>query len=216
MTRHRLACIPGEAIIAGIMRLPPACLCCCVLSLAFVAGCTTAPHDGHPPADAGLTRSHGAAVLNEPVQQRTKGPDVRGNGEHRLHVAARTDDLELLIQLLGREPEKLEIANLSRQTPLHIAARWDSQDVARYLVEIGADIHARDVYGNTPLHQAAIAGANEIPRILIQAGAALDIRRRDGRTPLDIAISYNKKPLAQFLIDRGATPNMHRLDPPDI
>ncbi len=198
------------------MQLPPTCLCCCMLSLPLLAGCATSPDDGPLPADAGLTRSRSAAILNEPVQARKRGPAVRGNGEHRLHVAARTDNLELLIQLLGREPEKLEIANLSRQTPLHIAARWDSRDVARYLLEIGADIHARDVYGNTPLHQAAIAGANEIPRILIQAGAAIDIRRRDGRTPLDIAISYNKKLLAQFLIDRGATPNMHRLDPPDI
>lgn len=188
----------------------------CVLGVLLVQGCSTTTTGDTAPIDIVSTNRSSAVMLDERLPDEKKRPRFRVPDEHRLHLAARTDNVDMLIRALAKEPEKLETRNLSGQTPLHISARWNSVDVARYLVEVGADIHARDVYGNTPLHLAGIDGHEEIPSILIEAGAPLDIRRRDGRTPLDLAISYNKKKLAQFLIDRGAIPNKFRLNPTDI
>jgi ankyrin repeat protein len=40
------------------------------------------------------------------------------------------------------------------ETPLHIAARKNNTDVMEVLVHHGADVNARNCFGDTPLHTA--------------------------------------------------------------
>lgn len=100
-------------------------------------------------------------------------------------------------------------------TLLHKAVSIDP-DTAIYLIEKGADVHAKNDGGNTPLHAAAFHGNPVVARALIDAGAKVNARANNGYTPLHSAI-----PLIQFesrfnngriavmraLIDAGAKVN---------
>jgi len=75
----------------------------------------------------------------------------------------------------------------SGATPLHMAVLADQREVARFLIEEGAnvDVPAKDEYGGTPLHWAAVLGRVEIAKQLIAAGADVNARDNNGYTPLD-------------------------------
>lgn len=65
---------------------------------------------------------------------------------------------------------------------LYIAARNGKVDVARYLVERGADVNFRAYFGGTPYHWAQLAGSPELVQLLEQAGADPAVRDDKGRT----------------------------------
>ena len=81
----------------------------------------------------------------------------------------------------------------SGATPLHMAILFDQREVARFLIDKGANINAlaKDEYGGTPLHWAAALGRVEIARQLIDAGANVNLRDKNGYTPLD-ATTYEQ------------------------
>jgi hypothetical protein len=81
----------------------------------------------------------------------------------------------------------------SGATPLHMAVLADQREVARFLIDKGANINApaKDDYGGTPLHWAAVLGRMEIARQLIEAGANVNLRDKNGYTPLD-ATTYEQ------------------------
>lgn len=52
-------------------------------------------------------------------------------------------------------------------TPLHAAAASDNVECVHILIEAGADIEAKNVYGNTPLHIACLNGCPPVIKELI-------------------------------------------------
>jgi ankyrin repeat protein len=72
-------------------------------------------------------------------------------------------------------------------TPLQLATEYCKVEIARMLIDAGADVNIQNVWDNTPLHRAALYGKIDIARILIDAGARKDIRDEDGRIPYDLA-----------------------------
>lgn len=57
------------------------------------------------------------------------------------------------------------------QTCLHIAAKYKSMKILRYLIQHGADYEARDLMGRTPLFYAVQAENREAFRLLLYTGA---------------------------------------------
>ena len=57
------------------------------------------------------------------------------------------------------------------RTPLYNAAEGNSLDVARQLIDSGADIEAKDNDGWKPLHEAAANNSLGVARLLIEHGA---------------------------------------------
>jgi hypothetical protein len=72
-------------------------------------------------------------------------------------------------------------------TPLHVAALWGHAEVARLLLDHGADVNSRSKDGWTPLHYAAAFGYADVARLLLERGADPSIKDDKGRTPLDVA-----------------------------
>jgi ankyrin repeat protein len=68
----------------------------------------------------------------------------------------------------------------------------------------GADIEAKDKYGDRFLHLAARKNSFETARLLIDRGANVDATDKRGRTPLHLADRYHHLEVACRLIDRGA------------
>ena len=87
---------------------------------------------------------------------------------------------------------------------LNIAVKSQLESVARYLLERGVDVNARDVFdGRTALHVAAEAGSVPFIQLLLSYGADADARDKSGNTPLmladpnahpDLAALLNAKP----------------------
>ena len=99
-------------------------------------------------------------------------------------------------------PEHDDLLALCRSgdaTPMRIKA----------FLELGADVNARDQYGNTPL--LCVAVLNQDPRvleILIDAGADVNAGDKTGQTAFYLAASFNKNPaVVTVLIEAGADVN---------
>src|SRR3954464_15075695 len=101
-------------------------------------------------------------------------------------------------------------------TALHVAAAAHRADLARLLLELGADPHARNRHGAEPLHYAADA-APGLPRwdaaaqaatiaCLIAAGADPNAAARRGVTALHRAVRTRSAAAVEALLEGGAAP----------
>ena len=94
-------------------------------------------------------------------------------------------------------------------TALHIAAEKDLLEAAKWLINEGADLEAKDVNGLTPLHRAAWKDSVDVAHLLIDRGAKVNAKENIfGWTPLHWAASWNGLKVAQLLIDNGADKNI--------
>ena len=87
-------------------------------------------------------------------------------------------------------------------TPLASAAAAKQTDIARLLIEHGANVNARAAGGHIPLHEASANGNVELVKLLIESGADVNAKTDDGKTPLDFAIEY-KRPEVIALLEKS-------------
>jgi ankyrin repeat protein len=71
--------------------------------------------------------------------------------------------------------------------PIHSAAAGDYTDIARILIENGAQVNVRQQAGATPLHSAAQNGNLELLIMLLENGAETNVRMEGGKMPADLA-----------------------------
>lgn len=90
------------------------------------------------------------------------------------------------------------------------AAMVTSKDVARVLLEHGADPNWRDEGGNTPIHCAIrsriVRDPAEFVKVLVEFGADLTLENRDGRTALDEALMQTGKNVETYFPIRPVAP----------
>jgi ankyrin repeat protein len=94
-----------------------------------------------------------------------------------------------------------------REDKLLTAVKNGDNDLARLLIEKGADLNAKDDYQYTPLHWAAKGGHTTLARLLIEKGADLNTKDERKQTPLHWAAMYGHIDLARLLIEKGADLN---------
>ena len=70
---------------------------------------------------------------------------------------------------------------------LHMAARRGNVLVAQALLKCGADIEARDKYGDTPLHRAVKCRQAEMVAFLLASGADAQTKSKSGQTTQQMA-----------------------------
>jgi ankyrin repeat protein len=88
--------------------------------------------------------------------------------------------------------------------PLHIAALAGDLAKLRALIEEGADVNAKNMWGETALHYAAERGHKEVVELLIAKGADISAGRIEA---LQYAIDNGHTEVAILLINKGANVN---------
>jgi hypothetical protein len=89
-----------------------------------------------------------------------------------VHAAARLGILDRLERLIGDAPELVHARGGDGQTPLHFAS---NVEVARFLLERGADIDALDVDHESTPAQWMVRDRPDVARFLVSRGARTDV-----------------------------------------
>jgi ankyrin repeat protein len=95
---------------------------------------------------------------------------------------------EFVRQLFAaRGKDDIDTLDARAKTPLHLAAAHGHVNIARLLIEHGANINARSIGNWTPLHRVCELGSDEMIELLRNGGADINAQLIDGTTPLHTA-----------------------------
>ncbi|WP_341816186.1 ankyrin repeat domain-containing protein [Wolbachia endosymbiont (group B) of Elophila nymphaeata] len=99
-------------------------------------------------------------------------------------------------------------------TPLHVAVFNGQLEVAKILVNCGADVNAMSTdWQETPLHMAVQSGKLNVIKFLVEKGADVNAKEERGRAPLHTAAYSGKLDVVKFLVEeRKADPNTQDKD----
>jgi uncharacterized protein len=94
------------------------------------------------------------------------------NGWNAAHWATVKNNREALEMLVEYGADLNCVAETDHhQTPLHFAIKFHHTDMAKLLIELGADINQKDDYHNSPLLYAMHHKNSELVKLLLEKGA---------------------------------------------
>lgn len=116
-------------------------------------------------------------------------------------------DYSNVIESLTQDPRQATVVFGDIETTLLHAASYDGQTaIIELLIELGADVNAKESNGRTPLHHAANNGHLEVIELLVRCGADLEASDGEGMTALKwakISRTGRKKEIVAKLVALG-------------
>lgn len=88
-----------------------------------------------------------------------------------IHQAVQEGDLDRVVALLDGDPASVGAVDEQERTPIHLAAIFGHVDIARLLIERGAEVASLDHQGFSPLGMAIFRQRMEMIDLLLDAGA---------------------------------------------
>ena len=154
------------------------------------------------------TESVSKLLSEEPSSQ--AGADL----EYQLLEAAKAGDLELVKKTVLEHPQIVNCRDLDgrHSTPLHFAAGYNRVGVVEFLLQHGADVHAKDKGGLVPLHNACSYGHYEVTELLVKHGASVNVCDLWRFTPLHEGSAKGKYEIVKLLLKHGADPTKKNRD----
>jgi ankyrin repeat protein len=121
-------------------------------------------------------------------------------------------DLDCVRRLVDEDPNLIHlplggVERCSVDQLLNYAAWQGKPDIAKFLIERGANLNWRGNSGFTPLHYAARHNHPDVAQLLIEAGADIEVLDESGFTPLFRAVrtgEVEERSVARVLEDHGA------------
>ena len=101
------------------------------------------------------------------------------------------------------EPPTTKAPEISIQA----AANQGNIEAVKKHIFVGADVNAKDKYGDNSLNLSARVGHKIIVKLLIADGADVNIKDENGFTPLHSSASSGHDEIAELLITKGANVN---------
>uniref|UniRef100_A0A673T0D2 Poly [ADP-ribose] polymerase n=1 Tax=Suricata suricatta TaxID=37032 RepID=A0A673T0D2_SURSU len=151
----------------------------------------------------------------------TLGPGAAGPGPgvpavsgalRELLEACRNGDVSRVKRLVDAANVNAKDMAGRKSSPLHFAAGFGRKDVVEHLLQMGANVHARDDGGLIPLHNACSFGHAEVVSLLLCQGADPNARDNWNYTPLHEAAIKGKIDVCIVLLQHGADPNIRNTD----
>jgi ankyrin repeat protein len=184
-----------------------------VADLLITAGARINAKDEMGQTPLHLAAEHSNKGVMELLLRRGADPSIKDNkGRTAARVAASMEvgrmtssimmgRLEMVKQMLDRNPGVINERNDSGNTALHAAASWNKEtDIVKLLISRGASTNIKNDRGRTPLHEA---NNTEIAGILLAHGAKINTRDNKGVSPLGAALERKNTAVAEFLRARG-------------
>lgn len=98
------------------------------------------------------------------------------------------------------------LTDFTHSTLLHFAAEAGNEKLIKLLVELGADVNARNDRGETPLIRAVVENDRSKPvKTLLDLGADPNLAGNDGKTPIYWAAAAQMGSMTKLLKKAGAT-----------
>ncbi|XP_063242336.1 ankyrin repeat and SOCS box protein 3-like [Bacillus rossius redtenbacheri] len=132
-------------------------------------------------------------------------------GETPLFLACKFHNSVSLVRALVTAGANVDIGNNEGVTPLHIACGLARVAVAQALVELDADVNAKDMNEFTPLH-TAVENNFDFVTCLITHGADPSLQDIFGRTPIFLAVQYADVTVIKSLLMAGVDVNKPAYD----
>ena len=113
------------------------------------------------------------------------------SGRTLLHVACLSGDRLVVAELLRAGADPCACDEVNGSTPLHLTVFKEGSEIVgsvaitRMLLRAGANVDAKDAYGETPLHDAVASRRCGCIAELLKAGANVNARSGSILTPLD-------------------------------
>ena len=144
-------------------------------------------------------------------------PNVKNcRGETPLHLllenvsAFDDDDILGLVHSLLDHGADVDAWDRNRATPLLLAVKGRSDNIARILLERSADPNLKNIRGKTPLHLLLERYVNDhhdvkdilvVERLLLERGADINAQDEHNTTPLYLACCHPRFEIAQIILD---------------
>ena len=130
-----------------------------------------------------------------------------------LHFAAFHGVHDILSFLIVERSQKMNARGFNGgETPLSLACRRGYSEVARVLLEHGADTDTRDTNDYSPLDWSSEGGHVEVVRVLLENHADVNFLDGDKLTALHLASSSGQVAVARLLLENGADANAKTTD----
>jgi len=103
-------------------------------------------------------------------------------------------------ELLNKYPAETKVKGKQGWTLFHYAAEYQNVQIGNELLSKGADINAKDDFGNNVLWRATFStkGKGELIQFLIENGADKYAENTSGISPIDLADTIDNFDVKQF------------------
>ena len=123
----------------------------------------------------------------------------------RLNYAAFAGKEPTVQALSSTQGIQIDALNGRGETALRLATGKGFSDIARALVEAGADLKSPAPDSVTPLHYAVLLGQEAIVRMLLSThGIHLEVQASSGQTALQLATIHGHQDIVRALVEAGS------------
>jgi len=146
-----------------------------------------------------------ASTINVLLKRGFDPNTLDSKGQSGLYLAVRDQSLKAAAALIVWPKTNVELRTAQDESPLMMASLKGQLDLARKLVDRGADVNKP---GWTPLHYAATNGHLKVMELLLNENAYIDAASPNGTTPLMMAAHYGSPAAVKLLLEAGADPTI--------
>ena len=121
-----------------------------------------------------------------------------------LHEATATGQIERVRELAPASD--INAAGADGFQPLGLACFFGHEEVARFLISVGADVSlaSKNTMQVQPIHAATARRSASIVRLLLENGADPNAQQQMGYTPMDSAVQNGDREIIDLLSAHGA------------
>lgn len=135
-----------------------------------------------------------------------EGPTTEALAESLLHTAIEFDNIRAVKTILATGVDPNCCGANSVDSPLQQALSNENIDIARLLIDAGADVNANaSTWGwyNDPLQIATMKGNTKLVDMVLAAGARINTVNGHGHCALNLAIQNRNIEVVQILLEKG-------------